>query len=66
MHLTNLNCKGCIAESYPHDCACDGEADKCPCAICIVKVVCKQICEEYEDAFEEWKNVVTRSREDEL
>ncbi len=49
MPKTN-NCKGC--HTYMHDdIFCSSlimnNADKCPCRICLVKVVCVKACDEY-------------------
>lgn len=40
------NCKGCLIEGlcgYKHV----AKTKKCPCGMCLIKVVCKTACEEY-------------------
>lgn len=46
-------CSGCI--SYGTVCAGEQSSKniKCPCMVCIIKVICKNACEEYE-AFREY------------
>ena len=43
------NCKGCLGRA--RNCFFIGQAEtfKCPCCICIVKVICNSICKEFED-----------------
>ena len=37
------NCKGCYVQ---YICIYSQDSGTCPCAICIVKVVCREICQE--------------------
>lgn len=45
------DCKGCYTYTYAHITCPSGlrdRSDKCPCRICLIKVVCSKSCEEYE------------------
>ena len=57
------NCKGCLTKSSGIECSYIGYKGKkgtvrCPCRICLIKMVCQNICELYEDFSEGYRTFV--------
>ena len=55
MKIINEYCKGCcvyMPDGDPHDIGCtlfdSNNKGQCPCSKCIVKVMCEEPCEDYE------------------
>ena len=57
----NKHCKGCTInpESSPLECLVDksNENGECPCSICLIKMVCAEEC----DTYQEYQNKILRS-----
>ena len=50
--MTALSCKGCLFECIMTE---TPIAKECPCATCIVKVNCSEVCAEFELFWKQWK-----------
>ncbi len=49
------DCKGCLG--IDHDCYYDSyiEELKCPCTICLIKVVCNEACNSFDEFTEQYR-----------